>query len=516
MKVEQKINQNQGRNLRRMPLRPAVHQRASYQPQFKGAYTEAITNSLHHAKWLKRFKNAEWLKGEIGGILITALGTGAVAPIFIGFNPFVKVPKNATPEQKQENKDTKLYTAMRQPISAALAIIFQASVQKYIDKGLDAIFNNPKIAKYGRLDLDQQNLNTKTYIESQVAKQMKDENIPNPSRFRSWFSSSAREQRRNYNDILNSRVKEWQNGQIDSLAGILENEGIIKIGERQLDARRTAELVNQQIDSYIADAQRLTKSPEKIVAHVKRAQVLIENEEHLKEIFRDVPLEEIKNARTGSPELKNLYQQTTNIVRRLLENEQNPDIKKILQEIIDRPDDLRASRIERTLARIETIKGMCDVNAPDFAANYRDALIRRNNVLSRRIVELTASKIDPNAATTESITNAIKRVINNCSFADADSITQSVLRDTDTFDNNIAKLTKKIYRDITKGYKELVANSYKSWNQFTKIGVGVLVTLPITCTALNWVYPRFMELFFPRLAGVKKGNTVENKEGGNK
>ena len=47
-------------------------------------------------------KSLEWLKGEIGGILITAFGTGLVAPIFIGFNPFVKAPKNATPEEKKE------------------------------------------------------------------------------------------------------------------------------------------------------------------------------------------------------------------------------------------------------------------------------------------------------------------------------------------------------------------------------------------------------------------------------
>ncbi|MBQ3819601.1 hypothetical protein II810_04055, partial [bacterium] len=55
-------------------------------------------------------------------------------------------------------------------------------------------------------------------------------------------------------------------------------------------------------------------------------------------------------------------------------------------------------------------------------------------------------------------------------------------------------------------------NHYKSWNQFTKIGVGVLITLPITCTALNWVYPRFMELFFPKLAGVKKAQSPQQQE----
>ncbi len=185
---------------------------------------------------------------------------------------------------------------------------------------------------------------------------------------------------------------------------------------------------------------------------------------------------------------------------------------------MDKPEDLRASRIDRTLRRIDTIKEMCDTASSEFPTNYRDALIRRNNVLSKRIVELTAAKINnPQAADETVIQKTIKKVVDTCNFADTDNVTQSVLRDTDTFGNNFRQLTKKIHKDITEGYKKLVSNHYKSWNQFTKIGVGVLVTLPITCTALNWVYPRFMEIFFPKLSGVKKDNAPQNKEvGGNK
>ena len=47
-------------------------------------------------------KKLEWLKGEIGGIIITAIGTGTVAPIFIAFNPFARAPKNATPDEKKK------------------------------------------------------------------------------------------------------------------------------------------------------------------------------------------------------------------------------------------------------------------------------------------------------------------------------------------------------------------------------------------------------------------------------
>jgi hypothetical protein len=125
-----------------------------------------------HRKWINWMKSLEWLKGEIGGILITALGTGLVAPIFIAFNPFMRAPKDATEEQKKDVNNTKAYTAMRQPISAILAILFQASVQKYIDKVLDKVFNNSEHSKKVRLNTDQSRLNTDTYIKGLAKEQL--------------------------------------------------------------------------------------------------------------------------------------------------------------------------------------------------------------------------------------------------------------------------------------------------------------------------------------------------------
>ena len=212
---------------------------------------------------------------------------------------------------------------------------------------------------------------------------------------------------------------------------------------------------------------------------------------------------------------------TAEIQKLLINEKDNEGIRTVLQEILDRPEELRYSRTQRTLQRIKCIKKMCkDVGDGTFTRdNYREALLNRNKVLSDRIVELTAAKIgDVKNAKSEDIVAAIEKMVKQCSFEDVDGIARSVLCDTDTFDKDIAKLTKKVYKDIAKGYKGLVENAYKGVNQFTKIGVGVLITLPITCTALNWVYPRFMDLFFPELSGAKEAKKPEqnNKVGGAK
>ena len=58
----------------------------------------------------------------------------------------------------------------------------------------------------------------------------------------------------------------------------------------------------------------------------------------------------------------------------------------------------------------------------------------------------------------------------------------------------------------------------KGYNQIASILVGLFITLPVTCSALNWVYPRFMNIFFPELANSKKSDAPEEKvkKGGHK
>lgn len=499
MKVELAKNQSYAAYTQRANSQKGKNSTNAAAQSFTGGYTERITKSLPHAKSIAAMKNLEWLKGEIGGILITALGTGLVAPIFIGFNPFVKAPKNATPEQKKENENTKLYTAMRQPISAVLAIMFQASVQKYIDKGLDSVFNNPKYSSIAGLHVDQQELNTKTYIQSNVRKAMKEEGKSKPSWFKAMFSSEAKAQRKAYTEEFDAKVKDIQEKQLETVAEKFQKTGKINIGKNHLDFESTANLVNKQIDSYIADARALQKTPEDIARYLDRAELLMRNEDGIRNAFAQISEKNV-----------------TADVQNLIAKEQNHEIKTLLQEILDRPEDLRYSRAHRTLDRIDCIKTMCKNNFS--RENYRNALLERNKVLADRIIELTAAKVNPKKADENVIAKSIKNIIKQCGFrGEEDGIVKSVLCDTDTFGDNIGSLTKKVYKDIATGYKKLVENSYKGVNQFTKIGVGVLITLPITCTALNWVYPRFMDIFFPSLSGRddKKPEQAQ-KVGGNK
>ena len=117
----------------------------------------------------------DFAEGEAAGIGITAIGTGAVAPWPIAYNPIVnyKLKKSgATPEEVEEKHKTQKYSAWRQPVSAVLAIIFQLGVQKPIQKTLDFWTNNPATAEiFNGTIYNRSFLKDEKYLERHVKKE---------------------------------------------------------------------------------------------------------------------------------------------------------------------------------------------------------------------------------------------------------------------------------------------------------------------------------------------------------
>ena len=73
-------------------------------------------------KWARFLSYAGEHQGEALNILVTAFGTAVICPMFIRFNPFSK-----------EDKDTKAYSAWRQPISAVIAVVTQLTITKWFN-----------------------------------------------------------------------------------------------------------------------------------------------------------------------------------------------------------------------------------------------------------------------------------------------------------------------------------------------------------------------------------------------
>ncbi|MDD3593687.1 MAG: hypothetical protein PHX18_03565 [Candidatus Gastranaerophilales bacterium] len=95
---------------------------------------QLVKDEIIQNKLAKFFFNVKEKANENFNILVNALGTALVAPIFIAWNPISK-----------ENQDTKTYSALRQPISAVLAVLTQIGINTQANKYLD------KLAHHGKL-----------------------------------------------------------------------------------------------------------------------------------------------------------------------------------------------------------------------------------------------------------------------------------------------------------------------------------------------------------------------------
>ena len=91
---------------------------------FKAGIPPAAANqAAKKMHWFPKFlMYAGQNDGEILNTLVTFFGTAVVAPVFIAGNPISK-----------EDKETKWYSAMRQPISAVIAACMQVGVNKAYD-----------------------------------------------------------------------------------------------------------------------------------------------------------------------------------------------------------------------------------------------------------------------------------------------------------------------------------------------------------------------------------------------
>ena len=467
------------------------------QPNFKGQgidVTKFIRNNLAGKKFFNTFDKVNAIKGEIGGIVINSIGTGAVAPIVIGTNPFVKAPKGASEEEKKKVRDTKWYTAMRQPISAILAVLFQVGALVPINKWIDKLFNDPELAKYADLHINQSVLNSNMTLKSKAKAQLAKEGIKKPA-----FWSQDKQAKKDYKAQIKALADKIGAKQIDDLTDSFEQTGKIKIGNEYLDNKSLGKIINKQIDGYIGAAKELKLDNDKLTFYRNRSKVLTDNEDYIRQIFDENVLKTKMKNDTD-------YAGLEKYIKELLSKERKPEMKEILQEMLDRPEDVRLNRIHNTLNRIDSIKSVCDDNKYDIE-QYFKSMTDRNAELNKIITDFTnAKKKKKKPIDNKLIKSTMDKIKKVCSYEEGNKFLKGILHDTDTFDSNsnIAKLSKKIHKDVVKGYKKFVSNKFTAISQIIQILIGVGITLPITCNALNWVYPRAMELFFPKLSGVKK------------
>ena len=489
-----------------------------------------IMNQMPSA--IKRLISLKWVNGEAGGIIINALGTGLVAPIFIAFNPL-----------SDKDEETKKYTALRQPVSAVLAILIQLGLTKPLDILYDNLSNKGKLGDH--LGFNQSRLNSSSFM-----KRIKADKYPS--------------------DKLDLVVENARNEQVSNVAKELQKFGFIKnLNGTAFDNKEIISAALEALNARIEDAEEniISITNDKIAAKSKRAYLLLSKDANGENVLRKL-CKELQTL-TSMDEVKK------KVERWIEENAvNNPDLEEIANEFVrrDRLLDI-TERAKKTMSKISDFENALANtqilrNNNEFLVSalneYRNASqSRRSELLSEftkiatqngdkakfgglsQIVEILKGLEEaPNEKLLQSYLSKFMSRISE--YRGAGDNLEEIIRiyqtgyytdekDAAIYTKELLEQLKESGKTATENVKEFFASinkklkinlfekeaveklrgkierRVKGYTQITNILVGLLITLPITCTALNWVYPRFMNIFFPELANSKKSDAPEEK-----
>ncbi len=479
----------------------------------------------------------DFAEGEAAGIGITAIGTGLVAPWPIAYNPIVDYQlkkRGATPEEIEEKHKTQKYSAWRQPVSAVLAVIFQLGVQKPIQLMLDNWTNNPDYAhKFNGTIYNQSFFNGDKYLEGQIKKEIKSGSLKiEDVEVTDYITDDAGNkisQKRPARTIEEAVKQEKANRFKHQAEEISKAIKAIKEGDTQVIVKlkgfdnivptsALAESLNYQIEDSIKFAQGLRKND--LEQYVEKGRQLVDNEDTVRNLLNKENIEQnVQRIINDNPKLAGkrpaAIREFIKERRELYEQANNKDMVKILDRILNKCDGVIESSCQRTIDRIDKVKNACGGTFTP-GAYFEHMYSKRNVLVNEKIENLEKLKISKEELNTISPIELKKRILavaDACHYDSKNVDAKNIFKDKGIFLSNIEKLRNLVYENVVKkGYKEVVKHKTKVSSQIVKACIATFIMLPITCTALNWVYPRFMDLFFPNLSGKKDAKPQE--EGG--
>lgn len=396
--------------------------------------------------------------GEVQNIIINALGTGLVAPIFIKWNPLSKT-----------DEDTRTYSAWRQPVSAVLAVVTQVGVTIPFNRMIDRRANTGFYDEQYNKTLFQDS----KFIEKQIKHQHP---FATKDQIKLMTDAKVSEQKANLRRMIkeNKIVMSTHTGKPHTYS----DTEFVKLLNFVLDKKLAYE------NGELTKCKEITIPKKKARCEYYRAN----NAEALK-IFSEID--------------------------RKLDSENPKDVKKYvkgLRKNVDPKSEL-ASIYDDILARRGNDESLLKIAMKDKLNGilrdidaYTEAKFPTAESLSTHIEKMEHDvRIKPINESIELLNNMKAQVANKETVASIETSLDSIVRN-----NAKHRLFKfKFSDEVAKALENQVKNSLKGHKQIMGLIVSFLM-LPVSCSLLNWCYPRFMDAVFPNLSNKKHPQEVKD------
>ena len=463
-------------------------------------------------KDIKTFYQLGANNGENLNNTVTAVGTAAVAPIFIRFNPL-----------SDEDPKVKAYSALRQPLSAVLALGIQLPVMTAYNYLLDKWAVSGKIR---RIDLSAKPPETivRTYAKSRYNQELREyfaagNSVKDmPEKF---FKGRTKAQY--IEDIMQEARNNIFYAQRDKIRGLAKKDEPMTTSVLRDANGKVLEWFHPTKLSEIKDIEfvkpdELDKARKDVYARVLKEFGVDANDKKLFNIKIDwedekpkdkyqkmkngeIPVtEKLKEYKKGAVKkaLKQAGAKYSDFAKKLEETAQNQAIENVKKELND-----------EALVKLETSKALNHLKAQYTEAKQRifnDINIpfdKKEEKILEAEKELVAQKVremEERINNTPEINDAERKTLGRA----IDKIKERRIKDIRlhglTFDEVLVSVKAKKWLRAEINRREGV---FKNFKKLSGLVFGLAI-LPFTCGLLNWAYPRFMEKFFPELCDAKK------------
>ena len=449
-------------------------------------------------------------KGEVQSQLINAFFTTTFAPIFIAFNPFTNA-----------DEKTKKYTALRQPISAGVALACSLPLTKFVNDSVAKFASEGFIPTHDlRIKPDDKYLEKefkKNYKEAKDKNKFLEENKPKD------FDSSKGNSKTFFNACKKEYVSKVNKSREELFSALIaENPENMKIDEvtKTISLIKKDEVLGKEIVKTwqnipnLATKEAFDKYLSANNVYKVKLSKFLENEFNF-EFYKNGQFKPY----TINQQLSQI--KAVDFLEKIgLIEKDKVDVEELLRVMsVDYQDKKTIGAVEETF--------FPGVVKPGKAKDMVEALAKSDNRNTHRIV-------GENAIKSKNLT--LGQFFQQLGLKDEKNIN---IKEFQSFMNkNVSDVLKELSEKHLKGYKlsekdklgkELTLNAKKMVDfgknlVKNKIGkatnhlgtykgyVGIVVNLPITiisCTILNWLYPRIVERVFPSLVkddGAKGGN----------
>lgn len=449
------------------------------QPRFTGGIsTSAVVKEIDPLmpkviRWINKLNQN---KGEAQDIFINALGTGLIAPIFIKWNPLSK-----------SDEDTRTYSAMRQPISAVLAVITQA--------GVTIPYNIWQGRKFDEGLLKSINRNRSLFQDEKYLTRMMKQLHPEETK-----------------EGIEKLVNKFKDTQADELSKAIKNNKIeVRVkenGKEKLKAVPDSEfnkLVNDTFDTMISEeeAEKTRCLKEKKNLKIERSEFYRTNGDEAKKLINEINDEITKNSDPKTIEAK-----INDILKNLKKDKKNPELINVIQEIHDRgilkdKDCVKAvkQKIESALKDIDEVKGLSSkADVEKLISNNIEFRVKGIDEHLENLKELKKAFADGKITVGELETRIQNLITKNTTLLEN---TAKKKGNTKVLESLVERLNNvNLTNKIAELYKDKIKGNIDSFKRMTNLVVAFAM-LPITCSLLNWVYPRLMDILFPNLSNKK-------------